>query len=152
MIANPEDIIENQLVTVTINGKKFEGNPTETILDISERNGISIPRLCYMEGMRPDGNCRVCMVEIEGERVLQPSCTRTITNGMIINTSNKRVKHSQKLVLELLAADVSEEVYDKDSELTSWSNQLQIQTHRFPSNIQKKHDLRKKFQISIQET
>ena len=141
MIANPEDIIENQLVTVTINGKKFEGNPTETILDISERNGISIPRLCYMEGMRPDGNCRVCMVEIEGERVLQPSCTRTITNGMIINTSNKRVKHSQKLVLELLAADVSEEVYDKDSELTSWSNQLQIQTHRFPSNVQKKHDI-----------
>ena len=141
MIANPEDIIENQLVTVTINGKKFEGNPTETILDISERNGISIPRLCYMEGMRPDGNCRVCMVEIEGERVLQPSCTRTITNGMIINTSNKRVKHSQKLVLELLVADVSEEVYDKDSELTSWSNQLQIQTHRFPSNVQKKHDI-----------
>tara|TARA_B100001105_G_scaffold44516_1_gene32802 strand:+ start:410 stop:3169 length:2760 start_codon:yes stop_codon:yes gene_type:complete len=141
MIANPEDIIENQLVTVTINGKKFEGNPTETILDISERNGISIPRLCYMEGMRPDGNCRVCMVEIEGERVLQPSCTRTITNGMIINTSSKRVKHSQKLVLELLAADVSEEVYDKDSELTSWSNQLQIQTHRFPSNVQKKHDI-----------
>ena len=141
MIANPEDIIENQLVNVTINGKKFEGNPTETILDISERNDISIPRLCYMEGMRPDGNCRVCMVEIEGERVLQPSCTRTITNGMIINTSSKRVKHSQKLVLELLAADVSEEVYDKDSELTSWSNQLQIQTHRFPSNVQKKHDI-----------
>ena len=141
MIANPEDIIENQLVTVTINGKKFEGNPTETILDISERNGISIPRLCYMEGMRPDGNCRVCMVEIEGERVLQPSCTRTITNGMIINTSSKRVKHSQKLVLELLTADVSEEVYDKDSELTSWANQLQIQKHRFPSNVQKKHDI-----------
>ena len=141
MIVNPEDIIENQLVNVTINGKKFEGNPTETILDISERNDISIPRLCYMEGMRPDGNCRVCMVEIEGERVLQPSCTRTITNGMIINTSSKRVKHSQKLVLELLAADVSEEVYDKDSELTSWSNQLQIQTHRFPSNVQKKHDI-----------
>lgn len=141
MIANPEDIIENQLVAVTINGKKFEGNPTETILDISERNGISIPRLCYMEGMRPDGNCRVCMVEIEGERVLQPSCTRTITNGMIINTSSKRVKHSQKLVLELLTADVSEQVYSKDSELTSWSNQLQIQTHRFPSNVQKKHDV-----------
>ena len=141
MIANPEDIIENQLVTVTINGEKFEGNPTETILDISERNGISIPRLCYKEGMRPDGNCRVCMVEIEGERALQPSCARTITNGMIINTSGKRVKHSQKLVLELLTADVSEKIYDKESELTGWSNQLQIQKHRFPSNVQKKHDI-----------
>ena len=141
MIANPEDIIENQLVTVTINGKKFEGNPTETILDISERNGISIPRLCYKEGMRPDGNCRVCMVEIEGERALQPSCARTITDGMIIDTSGKRVNRSQKLVLALLTADVSEEVYDKDSELTSWANQLQIQKHRFPSNVQKKHDI-----------
>ena len=141
MIANPEDIIENQLVTVTINGEKFKGNPTETILDISERNGISIPRLCYKEGMRPDGNCRVCMVEIEGERALQPSCARTITNGMIINTSGKRVKHSQKLVLELLTADVSEKIYDKESELTGWSNQLQIQKHRFPSNVQKKHDI-----------
>ena len=108
MIANPEDIIENQLVTVTINGEKFEGNPTETILDISERNGISIPRLCYKEGMRPDGNCRVCMVEIEGERALQPSCARTITNGMqeqcrlnLVIIITKRSYYLEKRILHI---------------------------------------------------
>ena len=139
MNANPEDL--NQLVSVKINGKTFFGNPEETILEISKKNNIEIPHLCYKEGMRPDGNCRVCMVEIEGERVLQPSCVRTITDGMIINTTSERVVHSQKLVLELLTADVSEYVYNKDSELTKWSQQLQIETKRFPSNIQEKHDI-----------
>ena len=139
MNANPEDL--NQLVSVKINGKTFFGNPEETILEISKKNNIEIPHLCFKEGMRPDGNCRVCMVEIEGERVLQPSCVRTITDGMIINTTSERVVHSQKLVLELLTADVSEYVYNKDSELTNWSQQLQIKTKRFPSNIQEKHDI-----------
>ena len=139
MNANPEDL--NQLVSVKINGKTFFGNPEETILEISKKNNIEIPHLCFKEGMRPDGNCRVCMVEIEGERVLQPSCVRTITDGMIINTTSERVVHSQKLVLELLTADVSEYVYNKDSELTNWSQQLQIKTKRFPSNLQEKHDI-----------
>ena len=72
MSANPEDISREQLVSLKINGQTYFGNPNETILDVSKRNGIEIPHLCYKEGMRPDGNCRVCMVEIEGERVLQP--------------------------------------------------------------------------------
>ena len=140
MSTNPEDISQDRLVSLKINGQTYFANPDETILEASKRNGIEIPHLCYKEGMRPDGNCRVCMVEIEGERVLQPSCVRTVTDGMIVNTSSERVLHSQKLVLELLTADVSENIYNKDSELTSWANKLQIQTHRFPSNIQDKHD------------
>ena len=91
--------------------------------------------------MRPDGNCRACMVEIEGERLLQPSCFRTVSEGMIINTKNDRVKHSQKLVLELLDTDVSDKVYNKDSELNLWINLLGVKKSRFPSQIQDKHDL-----------
>ena len=72
MSANPEDIVQQPLVSLKINGKTFFGSPDETILDVSKRNNIEIPHLCFKEGMRPDGNCRVCMVEIEGERVLQP--------------------------------------------------------------------------------
>ena len=140
MSANPEDINQDRLVSLKINGQTYFANPDETILEVSKRNSIEIPHLCYKEGMRPDGNCRVCMVEIEGERVLQPSCVRTVTDGMIINTSTVRVNHSQKLVLELLTSDVSEEVYTQDNELTTWANKLQIQTHRFPSNIQDKCD------------
>ena len=140
MSANPEDIVQQPLVSIKINGKTFFGSPDETILDVSKRNNIEIPHLCFKEGMRPDGNCRVCMVEIEGERVLQPSCVRTINEGMIVNTTSDRVLHSQKLVLELLTADVSEDVYNKDSELSNWAKKLQIQTHRFPAQIQDKHD------------
>ena len=113
MSANPEDINQDRLVSLKINGQTYFANPDETILEVSKRNSIEIPHLCYKEDMRPDGNCRVCMVEIEGERVLQPSCVRTVTDGMIINTSTERVNHSQKLVLELLTSDVSEEVYTR---------------------------------------
>ena len=140
MSANPEDIAQQELVSLKINGKTYFGNIGDTILDVTKRNNIQVPHLCFKEGMRPDGNCRVCMVEIEGERVLQPSCIRTITDGMIVNTESDRVLHSQKLVLELLTSDISEDVYNKESELTQWADKLQIKTHRFPSQIQNKHD------------
>ena len=113
MATNPKEITDRQFVAIKINGKSYFGNPTETILQISQRNGIEIPHLCYKEGMRPDGNCRACMVEIEGERVLQPSCVRTISDGMVINTNSERVTTSQKLVLELLSSDVSDKTYKK---------------------------------------
>ena len=90
--------------------------------------------------MRPDGNCRVCVVEIEGERALQPSCIRKVTDGMIINTENNRVIHSQKVVIELLQSDVSSQQYDPNSELTHWADKLGVQTIRFPTKIQNKHD------------
>ena len=141
MSANPDDIELKELVSLKINGKTYFGNLGDTILDVTKRNNIQIPHLCFKEGMRPDGNCRVCMVEIEGERVLQPSCIRTITDGMVVNTESERVLHSQKLVLELLTSDISEDVYNKESELTEWSEKLQIKTHRFPSQIQNKHDV-----------
>ena len=102
MAVNPKDIPINQAVSITLDGKKISGFENETIFNIAKREGLWIPHLCYKEGMRPDGNCRVCMVEIEGERTLQPSCVRTISEGMIINTTSDRVKHSQKLVLEFL--------------------------------------------------
>ena len=141
MAVNPKDIPINQAVSITLDGKKISGFENETIFNIAKREGLWIPHLCYKEGMRPDGNCRVCMVEIEGERTLQPSCIRTISEGMIINTTSDRVKHSQKLVLELLDSDISEIVYNKNSELNLWKNLLQVGKSRFPSKIQDKHDL-----------
>ena len=126
MAVNPKEITQRNFVSIKINGKSYFGDPSETILQISQRNGIEIPHLCYKEGMRPDGNCRACMVEIEGERVLQPSCVRTISDGMIINTDSSRVKSSQKIVLELLSSDVSDKVYKKKSELTDWAEKLEI--------------------------
>ena len=140
MAAKPEDLNLDYNCSIKINGSEYLANTDETILDVSKRNGIEIPHLCFKEGMRPDGNCRVCVVEIEGERALQPSCIRKVTDGMIINTENSRVIHSQKVVIELLQSDVSSEQYDPNSELTHWADKLQVETVRFPSKIQNKHD------------
>ena len=102
MAANPKYFKEEQPVEFSINGKAITASPYETILEAAKRYDIEIPHLCYKQGLRADGNCRACMVEIEGERVLQPSCVRTPTEGMVVNTNNERALHSQKLVLELL--------------------------------------------------
>ncbi|MBL6701216.1 MAG: formate dehydrogenase subunit alpha [Methylophilaceae bacterium] len=141
MSARPEDIDLKLDCTITLDGAEYLASTSETILDVSKRNGIEIPHLCFKEGMRPDGNCRVCVVEIVGERTLQPSCVRTVTGGMVINTNNERVIHSQKVVLELLESDISKEQYDPNSELKYWSNKLEVTESRFPSKIQNKHDL-----------
>ncbi len=140
MAAKPEDLNLDYNCSIKINGSEYPANTDETILDVSKRNGIEIPHLCFKEGMRPDGNCRVCVVEIEGERALQPSCIRKVTDGMIINTENSRVIHSQKVVIELLQSDVSSEQYDPNSELTHWADKLQVERVRFPSKVQNKHD------------
>ncbi|HET9567196.1 MAG TPA: 2Fe-2S iron-sulfur cluster-binding protein, partial [Vicinamibacterales bacterium] len=68
--------IDVPLVTFTLNGQKVVTRADQTILQTADDHGIEVPRLCYMEGMRADGNCRTCMVEIKGERVLAASCCR----------------------------------------------------------------------------
>ena len=65
-----------QGVAFKLNGEDVIAGPGETIIQAADRLGVTIPRLCYKPGMRPDGNCRACMVEIKGERVLAPSCCR----------------------------------------------------------------------------
>jgi formate dehydrogenase major subunit len=82
-------------VSFTLNGQKVVAPADQTILEAAERHGVEIPRLCYMEGMRPDGNCRTCMVEIKGERVLAPSCCRYPKDGMEVVTNNARALISQ---------------------------------------------------------
>src|SRR3970040_767939 len=84
-----------------LNGAAVIGYGNETIIQAASRHGVEIPHLCYKEGMRADGNCRACMVEIKGERVLAPSCCRKPAAGMEITTDNARAVASQKMVLEL---------------------------------------------------
>src|ERR1700740_960803 len=84
-----------------LDGKTVDYHPNETILQAAQRHGVDIPRLCYMDGMRPDGNCRTCMVEIKGERVLAPSCCRYPKEGMEVTTDSARAVISQKMLIEL---------------------------------------------------
>jgi formate dehydrogenase major subunit len=88
--------------------KAFEG---ETIIDAAKRHDVFIPHLCYKEGYRADGNCRACVVEINGERTLAPSCCRNVTAGMDVKSTSERAVKSQKMVLEMLLSDMPDVGY-----------------------------------------
>lgn len=128
--------------TFRLDGREISAGPDETILQAAERNGVAIPHLCYTEGMRPDGNCRACMVEIAGERVLAPSCARRPADGMEVFSTSDRARHSQRMVLELLLADAgSTTVYRADSELTQWAMALNVLGSRFEMRDQPVADM-----------
>ncbi len=128
-------------VSFTLNGQPVVADADDTILEIAQQHGVEVPRLCYMEGMRPDGNCRTCMVEIKGERVLAASCCRFPKDGMEVTTNSPRAVASQKMSLELLLADVPETAYTRDSELDHWAKKLEIGKPRFRSRPQPAADL-----------
>jgi formate dehydrogenase major subunit len=128
-------------VTFTLDGKTVDYRPNETILQAAQRHGVDIPRLCYMDGMRPDGNCRTCMVEIKGERVLAPSCCRYPKEGMEVTTDSARARTSQKMSIELLLSDVPERSYTLNSELDFWAKKLSIGKPRFAARHQPAEDL-----------
>jgi formate dehydrogenase major subunit len=128
-------------VSFTLNGKSLACRSDQTILEAALEHGVEIPRLCYMEGMRPDGNCRTCMVEIKGERVLAPSCWRHPTEGMEVTSNSARAVTSQKMSIELLLADVPETSYTLNSELDVWAKKMSIGKPRFAARRQPAEDL-----------
>ena len=114
----------------------FEG---ESILKAAKRHGIDIPHLCYKDGLRADGNCRACVVEIKGERTLAPSCCRNATAGMEVLLKTPRVVKSQKMVLEMLLSDMPDMGYKwndaaeapasttgQHGELSNWAGRMGV--------------------------
>ena len=128
-------------VEFTLNGGTVVGRVDETILETARRHGVEIPHLCYKQGLRPDGNCRACMVEVEGERVLAPSCCRYPKPGMQVTTDSARALTSQKMVLELLLSDIPDRAYTLNSELDFWARRLSIGKPRFEARRQPAQDL-----------
>ena len=120
-----------ETVQFSLNGATVDARANETILQAARRHGVEIPHLCYTDGLRADGNCRACMVEIDGERVLAPSCCRYPTAGMQIHSDNERARHSQRMVLELLQSDMPETQYTRHNELDEWSQKLALGKPRF---------------------
>src|SRR5205809_5128606 len=94
----------------------------ETIFRAARRLGIKLPHLCYSPkpGYRPDGNCRVCMVEIEGERVLAASCIRTPTPRMKVKTQTSRAQNARRMVVELLLTDQPPKEVAPDPQSEFW--------------------------------
>src|SRR6188768_3564428 len=132
---------DTSTVTFTLNGRTVSGRRDRSILETAQEEGVEIPRLCHMGGLRPDGNCRTCMVEIKGERVLAPSCCRYPSEGMDVTTNSQRCLTSQKMSIELLLSDIPETAYTLDSEIDRWAKRLDVGKPRFKSRRQPAADL-----------
>ncbi|KAA0216840.1 MAG: formate dehydrogenase subunit alpha [Lautropia sp.] len=128
-------------IAFELDGRPIEAHAGETILAAAARHGVEIPRLCHYDGYRPDGNCRACVVEIEGERVLAPSCCRAPAAGMKVRASGERARASQRMVLELLLADTPAGGHREDSELAHWARVLGVTGSRFAPREQPAPDL-----------
>jgi formate dehydrogenase major subunit len=140
MVVRSEDLAQS--IPFTLNGQEVVASPEESLLQAAQRQGVEIPHLCHKEGLRPDGNCRACVVEIEGERVLAPSCCRAPTAGMQVKTDSDRARQAREMVLELLQSDVVEgHSYTLRSELDYWREKLDLGKPRFPGRSQPASDL-----------
>ena len=128
---------EPRTVTFTLDGKEVIAPEGQTIWEVADASGRRIPHLCHSgeTGYRPDGNCRACMVEIEGERTLAASCIRTPTDGMVVNTVSARAEKARKMVMELLVADqpVQAEAHDRSSHLWAMADLQGVTKSRFPA-------------------
>ena len=123
----------------TLDRQEVEARAGETIFRAARRCGVKLPHLCYtpMPGYRPDGNCRVCMVEIEGERVLAASCIRMPAPGMKVKTQSDRAVAARRMVTELLLADQPprDVAHDPDSELWKIVTRQKLEPGRFPRRV-----------------
>src|SRR5579863_10712046 len=120
-----------------LDGAEVEAQPGETIWQVAHGHGTEIPHLCYSPepGYRPDGNCRACMVEIEGERVLAASCIRKAAPGMKVSTGSERARFSRSMVFELLVGDQPprEQAHDPNARFWRWADAIGVHTSRFPA-------------------
>ena len=119
------------VVSFELNGRKIQAKSSQTLIEIAKHEGIEIPHLCYKSGMESVGNCRACVVEIEGERVLAPSCCRYPSENMKVQTDSARALVSQKMVLELLQSDMPSTAYTLNNELDQWSLALSLGKPRY---------------------
>ncbi|AWK89756.1 formate dehydrogenase subunit alpha [Azospirillum thermophilum] len=130
----------NDRIVFELDEKPVEALPGESIWQVATRLGMEIPHLCHADqpGYRADGNCRACMVEIEGERALAASCIRHPTPGMRVRTASESARFARRMVFELLAGDqpARGRAHDPDSRFWRWADRVGVSDSRFPEREQ----------------
>ena len=123
------------MVELTINKIKVNAEEGMTILDAAKTAGIAVPTLCNMKNLFPTGACRICSVEVEGQRGLIPSCAYPVSEGMVVETNSPRVRRARKTIVELLVENHPQDclicVRNKNCELQDLAAQYGLREHRF---------------------
>ncbi len=115
-------------IAITIDDRSLEVPEGTTILAACRSLGIEIPTLCFLETLHPVNTCRICVVELQGARVLVPSCSRVVEQGMVVRTGSARVRHARKMVLELLASSVD---LSTTPQVAEWMAEYECAPERF---------------------
>ncbi|MFB3908817.1 MAG: NADH-dependent [FeFe] hydrogenase, group A6 [Candidatus Eisenbacteria bacterium] len=126
------------MITIEVNQRPIEAKPGETILSALRRSGIQVPTLCHMEGMAPTGACRMCVVEVEGQRNLIPSCAHPVADGMKIRTHSPRAVRARKTIVELLLANHPDDclycVRNANCDLRKLAAELGVRQRQYAGN------------------
>jgi predicted molibdopterin-dependent oxidoreductase YjgC len=125
------DAVTATAVTVRIDGADVTVRGGDTILDACNARGVETPTICFAENLTPVNVCRVCVVEVEGSRVLVPSCSRPVEEGLVVETDSERVRHSRKMVLEFLGSGVD---LSQAPEIQAYSARYQADITRYPDD------------------
>jgi formate dehydrogenase major subunit len=126
-------VLQENAATIefTLDGRAVQARAGETIIEVARREGVEVPHLCWTPGLDPAGNCRACVVEVKGERVLAASCCRRATAGMEVSTGSVRARAAQRMVLELLQSDLPAAPLRRDDEVGAWAAKLGLGPPRF---------------------
>lgn len=123
---------------IEVNNNALYANPGDTILDVLNRNGMSVPTLCHMKGLFPTGSCRMCVVEVEGRRNLVTACSEPVCEGMKVKTHSSRVIESRKTIVELLLSNHPDDCLycerNGSCELQKLSEDLNVRERRISGN------------------
>ena len=107
--------------TFVLNGNALSFEPGETILDVAKRCSIDIPTLCHLKGAAPTGNCRICVVEVEGESNLLPACDTRVSSGMQVQTESAKVVEARKLIIQLMLSSGNHNCAIRGTEGSDWT-------------------------------
>ena len=129
----------NNTITLTIDDQQITVPANTTILQAAESINITIPRICYHPNLTPPAICRLCTVEVEGQRVLQPACVVPVAQNMVVKTNSPRVQQGRKVILELLASTVD---LSDAPEIQSYLQQYQADTTRFEGGLTRTFDIK----------
>lgn len=140
-------ITETQ-VTIQVDGNDVSVPAGATILDACNAAGIDTPTLCYAENLTPVNVCRVCVVEVEGNRTLVPSCSRVAEEGMEVQTDSERVQHSRKMVLEFLGSGTDMSQAD---DMNKWSAHYSADVTRYEDPLKIKEAIKVQDNLYIRD-